>query len=128
MRNRNVGSRAGLYDCEDRLRRAVKELATSTHSLAQRLKDISGDLQGIEPKAIPDRLRMRFEYVIAGLDSNTASTDLIPEIIDLWADVVQSVKTRATRWHRDPINFAAIPIKKRPSFSGSSRSAGIKRA
>ncbi len=114
MRNRNVGSRTGLYDCEDRLRRAVKELATSEKPLTQRLKDV-GDLREIELEAIPDRLRMQFEYVINGLDSHIASTDLIPQIVDLWADLVQSVKTRATRWHRHPINLAVMPVKKKPS-------------
>jgi hypothetical protein len=123
MENRNGRSRTGLYDCEDRLRRVVKKLATSKRPTRERLEEVSNDLLGIEAEAIPDRVRMQFERVIAGLDSRTAAKDLIPQIVDLWADVVQSVKTGSTRWHRNPINLTVTPVKKKPSSAGSFASA-----
>jgi hypothetical protein len=120
-----MSSRMNLYDCEDRFRRAVKECATSRKSLTERLRSVADDLCAIDPNVIPDRLRKRFDHVLSELtflNRSVAATVpdqdwscLISEIVHLWADIVQSVKIKATRWHGRTAEVGWLPIKKRPS-------------
>ncbi len=119
MGNANVGSRTWLYDFEDTLRSVVKELATSSVPVARRLKKVKNNLMVLDRNGIPDRLRGRFDDIMNSLQSLNCPCKepslIISQVVDLWADVLQSVKVSATRWHHNPTNFVLRPLKKRPS-------------